>query len=528
MADQSAFELSPRTWLTEQGARVRQILLARALLRAWPEMVSTGDNSSHFRALLFLIFRATALIYIKAAHGMNRAEFPSAQLAAEIHQVTAALRSLPRVEKKLLAQITCAEAAAHALAADEDPPSAYLAIALLGRFTRYGGVVRLRGTHLPIPGQTVIDADQVLKDDYLLFRPLFTPRRGIADTSFPQLALLGSTWRVWFDWYEKRLKGTRDRAELDFAYLTDMQPRYGAQPELLNNLIRESLNALTTVPGRTLDEPPSPNDVEQQETTSINFSLTFDNRVDIDAEAGADHIQGSPLHQELHSELVDAARTLSNVCAQSNLTAELLHITSRFSQSIGASPLEVRPGLAVSRGNLLRNELEKDIEREKAKDPDRPRMSEQSRAALRQLVDVWNMYVGSDAFLESIDRNRLGPDAAEQEGISQRSIGYAISSAEAADIATIDAIEALRELESVTQSSTIAASRTFAFQLTALRNFSRVVIRAALISFKVACTVVPPLIWVSQNMEFLRSILAAHPSMISILDWLAAQAAKFF
>jgi hypothetical protein len=319
------------------------------------------------------------------------------------------------------------------------------------------------------------------------------------------------------------------------------------------------------------NEPPPAESVEPQSRVSLVFSRDeASGRIDIDVMAGEQSLRADALQADLHDgvrQMVEAFLAMSGPGKPgNNQLAPWRELVVSFKEVIGARPSEVRVGLAILHGNSLRVALTVDDQRRANRDPDNEPMPEGAAGDLRRVVDSWNVYVGTDPYLDRIDSRRLGPDAVERRQVSTVATHEAVNAAEKFDIATPEAIRALREAETgVDQTATSAEERAFAFQLEALKNFSREALRLALTAIRtggdavissirtvvgtalkgadeitrparqaaeqtgkdavkitslVAGAALPNLvIWITSNTAWLSSLFANNPSMRAIVEF---------
>jgi len=172
-----------------------------------------------------------------------------------------------------------------------------------------------------------------------------------------------------------------------------------------------------------------------------------------------------------------------------------------------------------------------DERRRVASDPDMPAFPEGIAGALKQVIQVWNIYVANDPALDAMDSNRFGPDAAlaiaALDGASE-----AASSARKDELATVAAADALDEVVAYASGDTVAAQRARTFELGAFRNFARQAMRAALYAWKhgtmiagaavtaggVVLAAFRALAWVHEHVGFLQRLLADYPNLLAWLE----------
>lgn len=348
--------------------------------------------------------------------------------------------------------------------------------------------------------------------------------------TIPQLALISElllkqpgSWGVWEAWVRDFWLGAAPGANI--GILTEWDPNLWVVPAELNEFIESQLDAPDA-------EEAGPEDVGDQEPTSIGFTITVSGQIDVDPQAmGTDLVQNK-LATDLHAELLSLAGELSEACTTSNLLVSLGRSLDRFRNSLGANPSELQAGFAVPRGNALRGELEVDERRRATSDPDIPALPEGIAGALKQVVQVWNIYVANDPTLDGMDSDRFGPDSMLQGHGDIRGATEAASCARRQELATVAAADALDEVSGYATGDTRAAKRAQAFLSSAFRNFARQAMRVALYALKNGRKVVGAaaaaggafaagmraIAWIHENVGFLRQLLAEHPNLLTWLE----------
>jgi hypothetical protein len=208
--------------------------------------------------------------------------------------------------------------------------------------------------------------------------------------------------------------------------------------------------------------------------------------------------------------------------AYSNQLSNLRQATSAFLASLGASPAELQPTLAAVRGNGLRIELELDQRRQAALDPDRGQMPEGVFAALKRLVETWNIYVSRDPRLEEIDAARRGPRETAKP-VDHKAAAEALMSAK--EFATAEAIDEIQRIEVQAQQTTTSGQRADRILRATWRNLIRTTLKIAIglgsagyVGFVVAKEIIPILRWTNDHADFLRQVLADSPQTLSVLE----------
>ncbi len=519
MVAKSDFDVRLRAWLEAQTPQYRAALLTRTLVSAIDRLPVTGRRATDLTVLAFL--RATSVLWASTV-GNYSLSAKTAYQSIDSDHLRAFTSKSPYVN--------AARRSLHAYAeAFHNAATVHDAI-----------------DHLTNRSNTLY-REQVLNDMlemnaaantlYFLNRPIVSARNRVA----AQLSAMRASphhWDVWAAWItDRRLGAIADRA-VDIAYV-GVAAGLWDNPEAVNSAIKVALShasiGMAAAELAVVGERPSPGpeDVEPQEPTSIAFQIDGAGRIEIDAAAFRDRIQDSELQRELHEELRSLAAGLRQSCS-TNLLAPLGSAIDKFSEAIGSSPGELSPAKAVLRGNALRNDLETDRRRREESDPEKPPVPEGIAGDLQKLVQAWNIYVGMDPFLDEMDSRRVGPDDRQASRVTPEQVGDAVNLAEKLDVATPEAIDALREMEGLANAPSMA-ERAGSFLLAGFRNFGRAAIKLAVMSGRaltlqnsviIASAGYGVLKWVSVKEALLRETLRGSPSLLSILDWLA-EIAKF-
>jgi len=144
--------------------------------------------------------------------------------------------------------------------------------------------------------------------------------------------------------------------------------------------------------------------------------------------------------RELHAEARDAADRAANA-AGGNAGARTRDRLERYSEALGETPEDIRPGPLILRGEQLRQELE----RRRNADPDFTDMaplSDEAMLALEEVVSAHNLMVSVSPRLAGMDEARQGPDNVPPQ-IDRETAGALIESIGAEGVAAPEALEVL-------------------------------------------------------------------------------------
>lgn len=147
-------------------------------------------------------------------------------------------------------------------------------------------------------------------------------------------------------------------------------------------------------------------EIPAQNTNAITFKRNTDGKITIDSRASIDEIKKDNESQELHQLAIEEALEIKQKCAGNNAAARLTQLLDNYLNSIGESLDEIKPSMAVQRGEKLRQEI---LAYDKA-DNMLPPISDEMLLDLKAWETSHNMMVAFQPKLNDLDRAILGPD----------------------------------------------------------------------------------------------------------------------
>lgn len=520
MAEQNEFWQRIRAWFHMAPPAARGAFLTRAFLRGIEGLPLVELELDEGAALVHL--RTTSVLWASVA---NRLTLQSAALFQSLDSCAA--------NRQTQASHLVFEASFMAAQSYEEGFASVRALHALNSLNKAG--------LLEYPGEVLNDTFRLtaaVAPRDLLLQPLASRNNPRLLHILERMRSSDRDWDVWAAWIEDRWQGGIAYPALDAAYV-GVPPSLWNDPFAVNVAIKKAVSSLMAqerFPDADIDPDPmaplapTPEQVEPQEATSIAFQINDVGRIEVDAAAFRERLQKGELQRELHEELRALAADLGQSCSSSNLLTPLKVALDKFYDAIGSSPDELSPGKAVLRGNALRTDLETDRRRREERDPERPPIPESIAGELQKLVHAWNVYVGTDQFLDDMDSSRLGPDASRRAREELADIGDVLSDAEREDLATADAIETLRALEVAARETSLAGERALRLQFIAFKNFARAIFKLALITYRAGKVVAgagaavgvgyKAIQFAHDHSEFLRKLAQDSPNMQWILEWL--------
>lgn len=317
------------------------------------------------------------------------------------------------------------------------------------------------------------DLERGLTPHELMWLPLWNSSNPLGGIMMPGDG--SDIWSFWQNWHAARLHGsTTDGLPFRIARGLDLaisavdrsvwDEGVGAIGDEVNHLRRkfraEINNSTGSVPK-----------AEPQTVTGVRFS------VEIDGPIAVSDAVPTAVNQDTtdrHSAVIEAIdRLISEFSPSSrggNLAAPIVRDVRALRDAVGATPKATRLGLAIPRGERLRQTLAL-IAGERNED-DAPLPSAEFTSDLRLVVSAYNILVAMDPTLEARDRAQTSPSLIDREA-APRAVAAALADAVAEGVAapTVPAIFAEEAaIAPVEPSSDNRSSRRYT---ESFRNFCR-------------------------------------------------------
>ena len=237
-----------------------------------------------------------------------------------------------------------------------------------------------------------------------------------------RLLALDPTYQVWIDWYNRRIKGedaafdipgdinrTEDKGILiKLADATD-EEFWGKGAEYVNSTLQSWIDE-----ARTRVRPPKPDPLtdivpDPQDRRSPAFDRDTSGRIAISIHAGAEMLRTDPQAQVRHDLARRMAQALGDALRGHNNAGYITGMAEAYLDAMGDRAEAADPSTLVFAGDQLREAIAKH-RRAKPDDDLQPLPSAADRDA-GAFLSAHNMYVGSDTYLDDLDRTTRGPDA---------------------------------------------------------------------------------------------------------------------
>jgi hypothetical protein len=235
------------------------------------------------------------------------------------------------------------------------------------------------------------------------------------------------SYRVWTDWYERRIRGEEaafdipgDKGRIEdkkilrrLAAATD-EDFWGKGHEYVNATLKGWLDeararhAVKSGWWQRTFGPSTPLDTinpDPQDGRSPQFGSDANGRIAIRPDAGADQLRSDIQSLSRHARALQMAQRLAEALRNHNNAGYMTEMASDYVSAMDSSD----PSGIVFAGDQLREAIAKHRAAE-ADDDLQPLPPSADRDA-SAFLSAHNMYVGSDPFLDDLDRTTRGPDA---------------------------------------------------------------------------------------------------------------------
>ncbi len=265
----------------------------------------------------------------------------------------------------------------------------------------------------------------------LLSLPLWKTANKEINTDWLNLAKyalkLDPNWQFWIDWYQAKLDGTLHPGlskveQDDFYYQIATLPNeiWQQGADVINQLIAEMLVEFKKEhEGNVFDDRKKTEslnlEIPDQNKNALQFKTNEDGIIELDQEAIENELLNDQDAIDRHNEVDYLANELISSydpnSSSANAARPIVTKVQRYLEALGDTPAETNINFIIPRGEVLRQELKREENRDEFTSS--PPLPDNFKSSLTSLVRAHNIYVLLDPVLDKRDQARLGPDAKE-------------------------------------------------------------------------------------------------------------------
>lgn len=522
-------------WLQRQRLEVLTAITARAALRIFPIIYNNevGINEQFEKTAIFPAFRNINLSWCvarygisgkKVAHALRTVDALGVNLDGDINQILA--------EDVLQTSIVTIRAALEDKNTEIASFQAYNTCrisALINSRTYFDAIfanINVEKEFIDNGGTAALLCDGPI---WLSSMPEDMRTKWLSLKN--SLLQIGSDWDVWTDWYDDRLSGVPANGALEIAKYTEIaEDAWESGPRVVNPLIGELIERYKGTGSGKVD-PDEISEPEPQNAVATTFISGGGDLIDVDRAAGQDALLDDEDATDRHRE---AGRLADDIISSfdpsepgANAAKELIGDVEGYRDVLGDTPRDARPSPVITRGEILRNWLKSQSEKDDLSDL--PPLSDRYLAKLRNLVAAHNLYAGLDPELARRDEAILGPDA-RQNLVSPQEGREVVADAVERGAATDAVGEIVAEEAGAAPSVPDPDDRRSRRLSESVKNFARVALGKALTFAKVAAVTGTSAVvggyavgqWALANEASLLKMFANNPAMIEVIQKILA------
>lgn len=344
------------------------------------------------------------------------------------------------------------------------------------------------------------------------------------------LSLPDGGFGIWCEWYYGRVKGLPhafanfdDAAdEAFYRWIVKQEAEWWSrEPAEVNAEISEFVNDLRQ-PDTIGPSFLTPAELEQNQR-AISFTAESNGQVGLATDRDEESVDHSHAAQERHAEAREEARNALEAC-RPNVTqaTDIEGPLERYLDALGGDTHGISPALLIARGEKLRRLIGTRKDEFGSAIP----FSEAQAGCLEDWLTAHNLLVGLDPYLSDIERKARGPDAVPTV-LDLDALRAVIQSAQAADIPNAEASQALTDIAENVPANAAPTDRRLIQATEAMKNFIRgvgaVVKKHGWNAIKATGGAAYfAALWVQRHIEWLREVFANEPSILSVLEKIAA------
>lgn len=239
------------------------------------------------------------------------------------------------------------------------------------------------------------------------------------------LKKIDPNWQFWIDWYQSKLNGTlhpgltqSQQENLYYQIATFPNELWEEGAEAVNRRIAELMEEIKKSEVNDLEvevEQPFDLEIPPQNKGALQFKTNEDGIIELDHEAIENELLNDQDAIDRHNEVDYLANELISSydpnSSSANAARPIVTKVQRYLEALGDTPEVANINFIIPRGEVLRQELEREENRDEFTSS--PPLPDNFKSSLTSLVRAHNIYVLLDPVLDKRDQARLGPDAKE-------------------------------------------------------------------------------------------------------------------
>jgi hypothetical protein len=229
---------------------------------------------------------------------------------------------------------------------------------------------------------------------------------------------------VWIEWFERRIAGEAsafdipgDNSRVEDSIIIDRLAAatddafWGKGHEYVNATLKGWLDEARERAAGNLETRTSLGAIkpDPQDSRSPQFGNDATGRIAIKGDAGANQLRSDPQSVSRHARALQMAQKLGEALRNHNNAGYITAMVDDYVAPMGRDPEGADPSGLVFAGDQLRDVIAK--HRAARPNDDLQPLPPSADRDASAFLSAHNMYVGSDPFLDDLDRTTRGPDA---------------------------------------------------------------------------------------------------------------------
>lgn len=232
---------------------------------------------------------------------------------------------------------------------------------------------------------------------------------------------IDKNYSAWIEWYERRVEGQNSAFDIisdnnrkwdksilrRIAEATD-HDFWSKGHEYVNAKLKGWLDEARTHVAPLPSQPLGAIKPDPQDARSPQFGLGAKGRIAIKLDAGSSELRSDPQSLSRHARALQIAQKLGEMLRNHNNAGYITEMADDYVLAMGSGPEGADPSALVFAGDQLREAITK--HRAAGPGDDLQSLPPSADRNASAFLSAHNMYVGSDPFLDDLDRTTRGPD----------------------------------------------------------------------------------------------------------------------